>query len=137
MASLLAVLLVLGSHWPAGTPAAAPAAATTTQFRQTYAITATLNPGTGWFSAVERITLTNQATYPVERVNLSVLPRAFGYFALTGLVKVNGSTASSAWTTGTNLQVRLATPLPPGATLQMRVPFRLRIGSSGGAFTAR
>jgi hypothetical protein len=138
MGVLLAVAVALSTMLTV--PAVAPpetASATTTRLGQTYALTTTLNVSEGRLRAVERIALTNQAGHAIDHVNLSVLPRAFGYFAFTGTVQVDGADADTAWTTGTNLRVELGRQLQPGETARVRIPFRLRIGSSGGPFTAR
>jgi hypothetical protein len=52
-------------------------------------------------------------------------------------VTVDGKQVSTRWTTGTNLRVNLGRWLDPGEKATIRIPFRLVIGSSGGAFTAR
>jgi len=111
--------------------------ATTTNLEQQYGITATLNVGAGRLRASERVTLTNRSPRDIDHVNLSVLPRAFGYFSFTGPVKVDGVTADTSWTTRTNLRVELGRWLATGQMARLRIPFKLAIGSSGGAFTAR
>jgi len=137
MAALLALLLIASPLPGAGSAPAALGSATTTSLQQAYELTATLDLPDGRLHAVERVTFTNRAGYPIGHVNLSVLPRAFGYFAFTGKVLVNGEAADVSWTTTTNLRVELGQSLAPGQTARLRIPFRLRIGSSGGAFTAR
>lgn len=112
--------------------------ATTVKLEQSYGITATLDVAAGRLRAVERVTLTNRSSHEIDHVNLSVLPRAFGYFAFTGSVSVIGDgEVAKRWTTGTNLRVSLGRWLKPGQTLTLRIPFKLTVGSSGGAFTAR
>jgi hypothetical protein len=87
--------------------------------------------------AVETIRLTNVAALPITYVNLTVQPRAFGFYQATGEVTVDGKTAATAWTTGTNLRIELPAPLARRASATLRLPFRLTVGSAGGAFTAR
>jgi hypothetical protein len=118
-------------------PAAPPAAVTTTEVQQRYEISATLDVGTGRVEAVEMLTLENAAGLPISYLNLSVLPRAFGYVTLDEGVMADGTPVEAEWTTTTNLRLRLNEPLPPGTTTAIRVPFTLTVGSSGGAFTAR
>jgi hypothetical protein len=50
---------------------------------------------------------------------------------------VADAVTTTRWTTRTNLRVRLGRWLSPGQSVSLRVPFRLTVGSSGGAFTAR
>ena len=83
------------------------------------------------------MTITNRAPHAIDHVNLSILPRAFGYFAFTGQVRAAGAVVPTRWTTGTNLRVSLGRWLGHGQRLSISVPFRLTVGSSGGAFTAR
>jgi hypothetical protein len=142
MAGLLAIALafllpVVGPVAGPGVALTQRAPATTTNLQQSYGLTATLDVAAGRLRTVERVTLTNRAGHEIDHVNLSVLPRAFGYFAFTGPVTVDGETVATSWTTGTNLRVKLGRWLGLGETATIRVPFRLVIGSSGGAFTAR
>ena len=138
MAGLLAIAIAfLMPVAGLGPPLAQPRPVTTTNLEQTYGLTARLDMPAGRLGAWERITLTNRAGFGIDHVNLSVLPRAFGYFALTAPVTVNGKKVTASWTTRTNLRVGLGRWLDTGQTATVRVPFRLVIGSSGGAFTAR
>jgi hypothetical protein len=140
VAWLLAILIALNlsSAGPSAAPVSAqPAPASTMRLEQSYRLRAILDVPAGRLRAAERITLTNRATFAIDHVNVSVLPRAFGYFAFTGPVTVGGESVATSWTTGTNLRVRLGSWLNPGDSATIRVPFRLAIGSSGGAFTAR
>ena len=138
MAGLLAMVVAFAVTVHAAPMLAAPTRpATTTNLRQSYQLTATLDVAAGRIRVIEQVTITNRALHPIDHVNLSILPRAFGYFALTGPVRVGGESATTRWTTRTNLRVALGRWLGTGQSLSMRVPFRLTVGSSGGAFTAR
>jgi hypothetical protein len=66
----LALALTLAIAVEAGTSPAAPADATTVQVVQQYAINATLDVAAGTLDAVETL-------------NLSVIPRALGYLAIS------------------------------------------------------
>jgi hypothetical protein len=131
---ILAITLSPSEHVP---PPRVPPSATTTDVTQSYRIDATLDVGTGVLQAIETITLVNRAGLPIDYVNLSVPPRAFGYVSLDGPLTVDGTAVDATWTTGTNLKVMLGTRLAAGATAEIRMPFTLRVGASGGAFTAR
>jgi len=138
MAGLLAMLVAFAVTVHAAPAVAAPTKpATTMNLGQSYRLTASLDVPAGRIRVIEQVTLTNRAAHPIDHVNLSVLPRAFGYFAFTGQVRVGGEPAATRWTTRTNLRVALGRWLDRGETISIRVPFRLTIGSSGGAFTAR
>jgi hypothetical protein len=135
-----AVAVALAFVLAAVLPAAAPpdvAGLTTTRVSQRYQLTATLAVESGRLEVAETLILTNRAAFPIDHVNLSVLPRAFGYFTLTGDVTVDGAPVSTEWTTTTNLRVPLPRDLAQHRTATIRLPFRLEVGSAGGAFTAR
>ena len=116
----------------------APAAAAEAPLRvsQRYVITATLDVGTGRLDAVQVLELTNRSLRPMAHVNLSVLPRALGYLTMDDTVTVDGEEVEPAWTTSTNLRVPLDR-LETDATARISLPFRLDVGRSPGAFTAR
>jgi Peptidase family M1 domain len=112
------------------------AAVTTTNVEQRYEIRATLNVAAGRLDAVERLTVTNRSARTIDHLNLSMVPRALGYLSMPQRVTVNGERVASRWTTGINLRVELP-GLAPGETARLRIPFRLDIGRSPDAFTAR
>jgi hypothetical protein len=128
--------LVIGLGIGPGVVVAA-ANATTVQVTQRYAITATLDLAAGTLDAVETLTLTNRSYRSIDHVNVSVIPRALGYLAMEDLVTVDDEAVSAEWTTTTNLRVPLPVRLAPNATAEIRIPFRLVVGASAGAFSAR
>ncbi len=111
--------------------------ATTTRVTQAYKISATLDAATGRLDVIETMRITNDAAIPISYLNISVLPRAFGFYAPAGSLTVDGKRVATRWTTGTNLRLGLGGRLAPGETATIRLPFRLTVGSAGGAFTAR
>ncbi len=134
----VALALTLAIAVEAGTSQAAQAAdATTVQVTQRYAISATLDVAAGTLDAVETLTLTNRAYRSIDHLNLSVIPRALGYLAMDEAVTVDGEEAAIEWTTTTNLRVPLPERLAPNDTAEIRIPFHLVVGASGGAFSAR
>jgi peptidase M1-like protein len=133
----LAMVLALGVRAGLTTSPPTPTGTTTTQVTQRYLITATLDVAAGRLDAVEELTLTNRAAHRIGHVNLSVIPRALGYLTLDQPITVDGRAVRSTWTTGTNLRVPLGRDLMPDETALIRIPFRLEVGVSGGAFTAR
>ena len=115
----------------------APAdAATTTRVSQRYAITATLDVAAGRLDAVEELELTNRSSSTIDHVNLSVIPRALGYLTMDEPITVDGEPVESEWTTSINLRVPLA-DLEPRDTTRIRLQFRLQVGRSPDAFSAR
>jgi hypothetical protein len=122
------VALSLGPRTPA-------AAAHVPPLAQRYEIDATLDAAAGRLDAVEEIQLTNRSRVVVAHVDLAVVPRALGWFALEGDVTVDGLAIEPDWTTSISLRVPLA--LPPGGSTTIAVPFSLTVGTSPEAFSAR
>jgi hypothetical protein len=118
-------------------PAPALAGGTSSRLEQAYTITATLDVATGRLEATERITVTNGSARTLDHLDLSVLPRAFGYVTVDAPVTIDGIAADTEWTTETNLRLPMAGGLPPDTTIEVELPFVLVVGNSGGAFTAR
>ncbi|HEY6607792.1 MAG TPA: M1 family aminopeptidase [Candidatus Limnocylindria bacterium] len=125
------VILVSGMVW-----VPAVEASTTTRLTQRYVIAATLDVAAGSLDAVAEIELTNRSATAIDHVNLSVIPRALGYLTMDQPVSVDGVEVAPEWTTTINLRVPLD-DLEPRATATIRVPFRLDVGLSPDAFTAR
>lgn len=113
-----------------------PAAALVTGLQQRYEITATLDVASRRLDAEMEITLTNRSARALEHVDLVAVPRALGFFSLTGDVKVGGVPVEPNWTTSINLRVPLDA-LGRGAATTITVPFRLEVGRATDAFTAR
>lgn len=115
----------------------APVAATgPEEVSQRSTITATLDPGAGRLEAVLDLELTNRSGAILEHVDLSVVPRALGFFTLGDPVEVDGRAVEPVWTTSINLRVPLET-LDDGESASVRVPFRLDVGLAPDAFRAR
>ncbi len=138
MAALLTIVLGITISADAYVPPPVThVAATTTWVTQSYGIEATLEVASGRLDVVETLRVTNRAGLPISYLNISVLPRAFGFYEPTGRLTVDGERVATRWTTGTNLRVSLGRRLAPGEQATIRMPFRLTVGSAGGAFTAR
>ena len=133
----LALLLAFGMEFGRAWAPPTASAATTTKVTQRYSITATLDVASGELDAIETLRLTNRSGIAIDHINLSVIPRALGYLTLDQPITVDGDEASAEWTTTTNLRVSLAEMLRPNDTAVLDIPFRLAVGSSRGAFTAR
>jgi hypothetical protein len=139
MVGLISILLsvTLSAEAFAPPPPAPDPPRTHLETGERYEVVATLDVSAGRLDAVETIRLSNPAGLPLSYVNLNVQPRAFGYYQAAGDVTVDGEPARTSWTTRTNLRVELPAPLDPGSSASLRLPFRLTVGSAGGAFTAR
>jgi hypothetical protein len=122
------VAVPLGTRTPA-------AAAHVPPLEQRYEIDATLDVDAGRLEANEEIQLTNRTGSRVAHVDLAVIPRALGWFALEGDVTVDGRAVQATWTTSINLRVPL--DLAPGASATIGIPFSLTVGTSPEAFSAR
>ena len=133
----LALLLAFGMEFGRAWAPPTASAATTTKVTQRYSITATLDVASGELDAIETLRLTNRSGIAIDHINLSVIPRALGYLTLDQPITVDGDEASAEWTTTTNLRVSLAEMLRPNDTAVLDIPFRMAVGSSRGAFTAR
>src|SRR5919106_6523469 len=129
---VVALAVVAVTLLPAGTADAV----TTRRLDQAYTIRATLDVAGGRLDATQTIDLTNRASHAIDHLDLSVLPRALGYFTLES-VDVAGGPASAEWTTTTNLRVSLPSAVAPGASVSLVIVFSLVVGRSADAFTAR
>ena len=131
----LIVALLLAGCGAALVPTPA-AAATTTALVQRYEITATLDVPAARLDATVEMELTNRSYRTIDHVNLSAVPRALGFFTLTGPVTADGAEIEPDWTTSINLRVPLD-DLEPRETARIVVPFRLDLERGPDAFTAR
>jgi hypothetical protein len=118
------------------TPAPRVSAVTTSDLRQEYDITATLDVAGRRLDAIVELRLTNAARHAIDHVNLAAVPRALGFFTLGEAVTVDGEPVEVEWTTSINLRVPLGV-LAPGATATVNVPFSLDVERAPDAFTAR
>jgi hypothetical protein len=123
--------LALASVLPADARAATPV-----RLSQRVAITATLDVAAARLDAQLVLEITNREDRPLEQVDLSVVPRALGFFTLGTPVEVDGEAVEPAWTTTINLRVPLD-PLAPGESTKIHVPFALDLGLAPDAFRAR
>ena len=130
---IVALLLAAGGAMLVPAPSAA---VTTTRFDQRYAISATLDVGTGRLDAVEEIVLTNRSWRTIDHVNLSAVTRALGFFSLEGPVTVDGAEVEADWTTSINLRLPLD-DLGPRETATIVIAFQLDVELGPPAFTAR
>jgi hypothetical protein len=96
------------------------------QLKTSYLLKASLNYTYGTISATERITLTNLSGSAISKLNLSVMPRAFGELVSIGSFRVDGRATSGGWTNNANLQLQLGRNLAHGATAVVTLTFKVR-----------
>jgi hypothetical protein len=98
----------------------------------TYFLKASLDYGKGTIDARERITITNRAGTAISKVNLSVMPNAFGELESIGDITVDREPTTGAWTNDANFQVQLGRNLAHGETAVIRLGFSVRASSAIG-----
>ena len=128
-------LALLGAAVLTLDPVGPAAGLTTARLAQRYDITATLDVAAGRLDAELQLTLTNESAFAIDHVNLGAVPRALGFFTLTGPVTVDGDEVEVEWTTSINLRVPV--DLAAGDRASIRLAFRLDVGRPPDAFTAR
>ena len=94
-----------------------------------YVIKANLSFAAGTISASETIVIRNISDSAIDKVNLSVLPRAFGELTSIGRYKVDGATVTARWTNNANLELALGRTLARGATARIGLAFAVRASS--------
>ena len=62
--------------------------------------------------ATERITVTNRSGAKISKLNLSVMPRAFGELTSIGRYTVDGRPVTARWTNNSNLELQLGRDVP-------------------------
>jgi hypothetical protein len=97
-----------------------------------YLLKASLTYATGTIAATERITLKNISGSSISKLNLSVMPRAFGELSSIGSFSVDGRTVSAAWTNNANLELQLGRDLADGESAVVRLAFKVRASSVVG-----
>jgi hypothetical protein len=104
VAGLAATIALVGTPHPA---AAALVNRASIALTTSYVLKAKLNFAAGTISAVETIKIKNVSGAAISKVNLSVVPKAFGELTAISGFRVNGSPVSGAWTNNSNLALQL------------------------------
>ena len=100
--------------------------------RTSYSIKARLDFGAGTIAASETISVTNRSGKRISKLNLAVMPRAFGELTSLGRVTVDGVNVATAWTNNANLEVQLGRNVADGDKVVVRLSFGLRATSKIG-----
>jgi hypothetical protein len=127
--AILAAVIGLVSS-PAAASGAEPVGRASMVLSTKYALKVKLSYANGTISARQRITITNRSGGAIDRVNLSVMPRAFGELTWIGDVTVDRVAAETRWTNNANLQVALGRNVADGASFAIHLRFKLRASSS-------
>lgn len=110
----------------------------TMRLTTSYLLRATMRYANGTISAKERITITNTSGEPISKVNLSVLPKAFGELTAIGSYSVGNAPTTARWTNNANLELQLGRNLADGETAVIRLTFRVRAtGAIGTSLEGR
>ena len=91
-----------------------------------YLLKADLSFAAGTISATEKIVVTNRSGGTLSKLNLSVMPRAFGELTSISRFTVDGAAVSARWTNNSNLELQLGRQLAVGATAVVRLAFAVR-----------
>src|SRR6187397_1299671 len=100
--------------------------------RTTYLLKAQLDYAKGTVSATETITLTNTSGTTISKLNLSVLPKAFGELVSIGSYTVDGRATSAAWSNNANLVLQLGKNVPDGGKAVVKLAFKVIATSTIG-----
>jgi hypothetical protein len=97
-----------------------------------YVLKATLNYGYGTISASEKITIKNLSGGAISKINLSVMPKAFGELASIGGFTVDDRPVTAAWTNNSNLALQLGRNVADGETVVVRLTFKVTASGTIG-----
>ncbi len=116
----LSIALLLGGGTAGETPGQSPDAFL--DLRTDYQLVTRVDFDAGRISATETVEVTNESTGGITSLRFNVMTRAFGEFALTGAITVDGH-GTSAWYSNL-VTLEVATPdFRPGETRVVRIPF--------------
>ena len=125
LAPVFAVLL-LASTTVAASPVAAVSERASIKVQTRYLLRADLDFAAGKIWATERIVVRNTSGGTIGRVNLSVMPRAFGELISLSNVTVDYRAVSTRWTNNANLEVSLGRNLAVDSVAVIRLRFAVR-----------
>jgi hypothetical protein len=95
-----------------------------------YVLKANLSFAAAAISATEVINIRNVSGSAIDRVNLSILPRAFGELVSIGRFRVDGAAVPARWTNNANLELGLGRNLADGASARITLAFTVRASSA-------
>lgn len=104
----------------------------TMRLQASYLLKASLTYATGTIVVNERITIKNTSGSAISKLNLSVMPRAFGELVSIGSYRVDDKTVTAKWTNNSNLELQLGRNVAHGASAVVRLAFTVRASSVVG-----
>jgi peptidase M1-like protein len=104
----------------------------TMRLQTSYLLKASLTYATGTIVVNERITIKNTSGSSISKLNLSVMPRAFGELVSIGSYRVDDNAATARWTNNSNLELQLGRNLANGSSAVVRLAFTVRASSVVG-----
>ena len=129
VAGLAATVALLGVARPV---AAAPVNRASMSLVTSYVLKADLSYAAGTISAVETIKVKNVSGGAISKLNLSVVPKAFGELVSISNYRVNGLPVSAAWTNNTNLELQLGRNVANTESVTVSLSFAVRATSTIG-----
>ena len=94
-----------------------------------YLLKAKLSYATGAITASETIRVKNISSLAISKVNLSVVPRAFGELTSISGFKADGVSVAARWTNNSNLEVQLGKNVASGASVTVSLAFAVKASS--------
>jgi hypothetical protein len=133
MRRLLPIALLTAAVAMAALPSSAFAAGlvdrATMLLSTSYLLRANLSYANATISATETITLKNTSGASISKLNLSVMPRAFGELLSIGSYSVDGRATSAAWSNNANLVLQLGRNIADGGRAVVKLSFKVRASS--------
>jgi hypothetical protein len=130
--ALITTIATLASTFAVATPVGAAIDRATMALESSYVLKASLDFGAGTVAVAESITIRNISGSSISKVNLSVMPRAFGELTSISRFSVDSRSVSARWTNNSNLQVQLGKVLAVGASAALRLRFAVRASATIG-----
>jgi hypothetical protein len=94
-----------------------------------YVLKAKLSFAAGTISATETITIKNVSGAAISKINLSVMPKAFGELTSISGFKADGVAVSARWTNNSNLEMQLGKNVGHLATTTVTLSFAVKATS--------
>jgi hypothetical protein len=126
VAGLAASIVLVGSPQPVS---AALVNRASIAVSTSYVLKAKLSYAAGTISATETIRIKNVSGAAISKVNLSVVPRAFGELTSISGFRVDGTSAVAAWTNNGNLELQLGRNVANLDSVTVSLAFAVRATS--------
>jgi hypothetical protein len=124
----LAIAIALATI-PTPTTAASLVNKATMFLQTTYLLRSTLSYTNGTITTAETISVRNTSGGTISKLNLSVMPKAFGELTSIGGYTVDGREVGAAWSNNSNLVLQLGRNVADGQTVEVKLSFKVRASS--------